>query len=241
MDQLQQALVTRLHTPADRIIKLTAGKPGEKPEELATRANIIGALRRLGELAQAGEQIYVHYSGHGMRNDNTILPGLEADGRDEAIAPTDTGYKEPAAYYILDKELGWLIRRVTDRGAFVTVILDCCHSASGTRNLESMVSVRHGLRRWEDGAGHRGWEGGDPRPRPDSTLVAPREQLKAVVAAEGCGGSLLPAPMNYVLLTACRERETAKEHRRNGVFTYFLLRLLEKDLSRLREPQGPSC
>ena len=35
-------------------------------------------------------------------------------------------------------------------------------------------------------------------------------ELKAVVAAEDGAGTLLPAPQNYVLLTACREQETAK-------------------------------
>ena len=69
--------------------------------------------RAIGDAARKGEQIYLHYSGHGMRNDGTLLPGLEADGRDEAIAPTDSGYRDPAAFYLLDKELGWLIRRMT--------------------------------------------------------------------------------------------------------------------------------
>jgi len=230
---LEQALVTHLQTPPGQIVKLTAGQDGqEKPEELATRDNIIKALKRLAAETQEGEQIYIHYSGHGMRNDTTILPGYEPDGRDEAIAPTDTGYQDPANYYILDKELGWLIRQITDKGAFVTVVLDCCHSASGTR-LAEVVKVRRGQRRPEDGAGERGWEGGDPRPRPDSTLVAPLAELKAVVSAEGGAGSLLPAPKNYVLLTACREQETAKEYHSNGVFTYYFLQLLQKGITGL--------
>src|SRR5262249_11824860 len=157
------------------------------------------------------EQVYVHYSGHGMRNDTSVLPGYEPDGRDEAIAPTDTGYKDPAAYYLLDKELGWLLRKITDKGAFGTVVFDCCHSASGTRVPEA-VAVRKGRCKPEDIATGRSWEGGDPRPRPDATLVAPLAELKAVVASAGGPGSLLPAPKGYVLLTACREQETAKEY-----------------------------
>jgi hypothetical protein len=235
VEALAKLLVTQLQTPPDRVIKLTAGHTGkEKPEELATRDNIVAALRRLAAEAGPGEQVYVHYSGHGMRNDGTVLPGYEADGRDEAIAPTDTGYQDPAAYYLLDKELGWLIRQITDKGAFVTVVLDCCHSASGTRNLEQEVPVRHGRRRPEDQAAGRGWEGGDPRPRPDATLVAPLAELRAVIAPpEGGTGSLLAAPANYVLLSACRERETAKEYQQHGVFSHFFLKLLEKDFSAL--------
>ena len=162
-----------------------------------------------------------------MRNDTTILPGIEADGRDEAIAPADSGYRAPAKYYILDKELGWLLRQITDKGAFVTVVLDCCHSASGTGEIGGPGSGREPKVR-------RGWEGSDPRPRTDANLVAPIDQLKAVVtAAAGVTGSLLPAPKNYVLMTACRERETAKEYGTNGVFTYFMLEHLKPGLAGL--------
>lgn len=234
VEQLAQVLRERLHTPVRQITKLTASHGGgEKNTQLATRANIITAFKKLAKAAKKGEQIYIHYSGHGMRNDYTLLPGLEPDGRDEAIAPTDTGYQDPAEFYLLDKELGWLIRQITDKGAFVTVVLDCCHSASGTRNVPT-VMARHGQRRPEDGPGTRAWEGGDPRPRPDGTLVAKLAQLKTVVAAApGSTGSLLAAPKNYVLLTACREQETAKEYGSNGVFTHFFLKLLQNDPANL--------
>ena len=94
---LERALVTHLQTPPRQIIKLTAGDGGqEKP----------GGARHPGQHhqgpeapfaaeAKAGEQIYIHYSGHGMRNDTTLLPGYEPDGRDEAMSPTDTGYQDP--------------------------------------------------------------------------------------------------------------------------------------------------
>ena len=71
--------------------------------------------------------------GTAWANDSTLLPGIEPDGRDEAIAPRDSGYEDPAAFYILDKELGWLVKQITDTGAFVTFVSDCCHSASMTR------------------------------------------------------------------------------------------------------------
>ena len=40
-------------------------------------------------------------------------------------------------------------------------------------------------------------------------------------------------PSNYLLMSACRESETAKEYGRNGVFTYFLLGALGGDVSGL--------
>ena len=105
------------------------------------------------------------------------------------------------------------------------MILDCCHSASGTRDIalpggDGMPTVRQSL------------EGGDPRPRTDANLVAPIADLKAVVVApDGSTGSLVPPLANYVLLTACRENETAKEYmgKTNGVFTYFMLECADKE------------
>ena len=228
VNQLHDLLVAKLGTRPEQIVKLTSSmEHTEEPSERATRDNIIDGIKHLADVAQPGKQIYIHYSGHGMRNDTTILPGVESDGRDEAIAPADSGDRSPAGYYILDKELGWLIRQITDKGAFITVVLDCCHSASGTRAISGPGSSPEPKVR-------RGWMGSDPRPRTDANLVAPIDQLRAVVtAAAGTTGSLLPTPKNYVLMTACRERETAKEYETNGVFTFFMLEHLKTGLAGL--------
>ena len=228
MEAVARFLTEHLGTSAGQIIKLTSSLEGtEEAADLATRDNIIAGFKKLAQLSLKYEQIYIQYSGHGMRNDSTILPGIEPDGRDEAIAPMDSGYEDPAAFYILDKELGWLVKQITDTGAFVTFVSDCCHSASMTRAATG-VKIRKGQRNAVGTASGRGWEGGDPRPRPDSTLVAPLSDLKALVSsAVGSTGSLLPAPRNYILMTGCRERETAKEYHSNGAFTFFMLEHLE--------------
>ena len=153
VERVRDLLVGQLATPPRRIIQLTSSmQRKEKAPNRPTRENIINSMKRLAAAAKPGEQIYIHYSGHGMRNATTILPGIESDGRDEAIAPMDSGYSDPASYYILDKELGWLIRLITNTGAFVTVILDCCHSASGTREIGGPGSGREPNVR-------RAWEG----------------------------------------------------------------------------------
>ncbi len=228
VNRLRDLLVGQLATSPRRIIQLTSSmRLKEKAPKRPTRKNIINSLKRLAAVAKPGEQIYIHYSGHGMRNATTILPGIEADGRDEAIAPMDSGSSDPASYYILDKELGWLLGQITNTGAFVTVVLDCCHSASGTREIGGPGSGREPKVR-------RGWEGEDRRPRTDANLVAPIAELKMVAtSAPGATGSLLPAPKDYILMTACRERETAKEYESNGVFTFFMLEHLKNGLAGL--------
>ena len=222
VDDIARFLVETLKTEPTQIRTIVSRLDrSELPVDRATRKNIIAAFRKLAEQTKEGEQIYIHYSGHGIRNDMTILPGIEPDGRDEGIAPTDSGIKDPADYYILDKELGYLIRKISEKQAFVTVILDCCHSASGTRDVAESGSEPPKIRRV--------WEGGDQRPRTDVNLVVPLAELKAVVVApDDATSSLVPPPKNYVLLTACRENETAKEYRSNGVFTFFMLEHFHK-------------
>jgi hypothetical protein len=98
---VRDLLTLRLDTPADRVRMLTASWDGrEPPGTLATRANIVAALLRLADETGPGEQVYIQYSGHGARNEHTIVPGLEPDGKDEAIVPTDAGYAYPAEYYL---------------------------------------------------------------------------------------------------------------------------------------------
>src|SRR5881275_1683139 len=70
VEGVAQFLTQHLHTPAGQIIKLTSSLDGtEKPQDLATRDNIIAGFRKLAQLAKKDEQIYIQYSGHGMRND----------------------------------------------------------------------------------------------------------------------------------------------------------------------------
>ncbi len=70
----------------------------------------------------------LHYSGHGSNVPDKR--GDEADHRDEILCPTDLDWKAP----LLDD---WL--RTTfdtlNRGVNLTVIVDCCHSATNTRML----------------------------------------------------------------------------------------------------------
>ncbi len=58
----------------------------------------------------------------------------EPDGLDESLVAFDS--RQPGSYDILDKELAFLIGQAEAAGASVTVLLDCCHSGSGTRRDE---------------------------------------------------------------------------------------------------------
>lgn len=228
VSKVEEFMRDRLGVPGARILKLTAtdaggAEPPEPRERWPTYANIVRAFRRLGELARPGDQVYIHYSGHGGRT-RTIVPNIKgADGRDESLVPTDISADE--GRYLRDVEVARLLKDLADRGLVVTVVFDSCHSGGATRGLGVRV---------------RGVGVADDRPAPSASLVAPLEELAETwleVTAGGTrsvslGGGWLPEPRGYVLLAACRPSELAYESvfegvESNGALTYWLLDSLE--------------
>jgi hypothetical protein len=120
--------------PASNIFTLQEGA--------ATRQAILAAIReKLITRAQPGGTAFFHFSGHGqqLQDDN----GDEADGYDEALAPFDAQREyKPGVYtgqnHLRDDELGALLselRRKLGPTGHLLVLLDACHSGTGTRGL----------------------------------------------------------------------------------------------------------
>lgn len=105
----------------------------------ATKWAIVTAFRELTTVAGEGDYIYIHFSGHGqqMVDDN----GDEPDGLDEAFIPYDAQRRYRKNVYegenhLRDDELGNLldnIRNSVGPDGNVCIVLDACHSATGTR------------------------------------------------------------------------------------------------------------
>ncbi|MFZ4632751.1 MAG: caspase family protein [Saprospiraceae bacterium] len=108
--------------------------------ESATRMGILNAIRtQLLQTCAPGDEVYFHFSGHGqLIADNN---GDELDGFDEALVPYDSPMKyQPGVYegqnLIRDEELGDLfnqIRRKLGPSGQLIVVIDACHSGTGTR------------------------------------------------------------------------------------------------------------
>ena len=90
-----------------------------------TRRGIVRTLIRLAREARENhtKDVFIHYSGHGsyVRDRN----GDEADGRDEALVPSD--YQ--TAGLLIDDEIKLVLSRFP---AFcrVVMVMDCCHSGT---------------------------------------------------------------------------------------------------------------
>jgi hypothetical protein len=221
-----------LHLPPERIRKLTAtengsAEPAEPREQWPTYENMVAAFRRITAAASPGDQIYIHYSGHGARV-KTIFPAIKGpDGLDEALVPVDIG--DSTTRYLRDVELAHLLKEMVDRGLLVTLVLDSCHAGGATRLVE-LVDGRLAV--------PRGLFVIDYSTRRTDSLVGSPEELQA--SWPGAKVNLshprhalastewLPEPRGYVLIAACSPEQAAFEYPfeeavSSGVLTHWLL------------------
>lgn len=108
-------------------------------DEGATRDNIVRAFESLAKRAQPGDAVLAYLGGHGMAipDDN----GDELDGTDESFVPWDyisDDARLGAETNLRDDRLGTLLaglRGAVGSSGSVTMILDSCHSGTGTRAI----------------------------------------------------------------------------------------------------------
>ncbi len=171
-------------------------------------------------LAQAGpdDVALFYYSGHGSQEESPPeLWAGEPDHLNETLVCYDS--RTADGWDLADKELAALIAEVAAQGAHVVVILDCCHSGSGTRD----VRLQPEAIRWIPAA---------KRQRPLSTFIGPYagQTRRGLDAAEAAPEITVPKG-RHILLAACQPEETAKEYtaegQRWGGFSYFLRTTLE--------------
>ena len=242
INHVEEFLRRRLGMPRESILKLTATNAGqtqpiERRDQWPTYENMVASFKQLTTMANPGDQVYIHYSGHGGRA-TTVYPELKgASGLDEALVPTDIGNSE--ARYLRDVEMAHLLKAMVDKGLIVTVALDSCHSGGATRGLGGAAPRRATPIPGTAGVGITDFV--DTTPRPMVSQVASQEALKltwhslsggATRAMKPASGWLLE-PRGYTLLAACRASESAYEfpfdgRENNGALTYWLLDSLKQ-------------
>jgi hypothetical protein len=114
--------------------------------EQGTIENIRASLKKLALETKPNDIVFIHISAHGCQVDDDN--GDEIDGLDEsivtynAIQPTkSTDFKKDAMQYLRDDELGEMIdeiRQGAGKNGEVLVIMDNCHSGSGTRAVDAI-------------------------------------------------------------------------------------------------------
>ncbi|MCI5120263.1 MAG: caspase family protein [Candidatus Electrothrix sp. AUS4] len=99
----------------------------------ATRANIIKLFR--SHLCKAGSDdvVLFHYSGHGARcKAAKEFKRFYPDGWDEGLVCYDS--RMSGGFDLADKELAVLLAEVARNSPHISVLLDSCHSGSGSRD-----------------------------------------------------------------------------------------------------------
>lgn len=121
----------------DRITVLADGVDGAQSP---TNANIRAAFAKLADEVQAGDFVFLDFSGHGSQAPE-LVQGAEQDGLDELFLPADiTGWDMQTGTIpnaLVDDDLGAMITALTDKGANVWAIFDSCHSGTVTRAAPS--------------------------------------------------------------------------------------------------------
>ncbi|KAG8708057.1 hypothetical protein FRC08_000135 [Ceratobasidium sp. 394] len=189
----------------------------------ATRANIINEFRALATNTQINKQdpIVVFYAGHGAQLEKPA--GWEAGGTSiQALVPQDVKRKDASGaivHPIPDRTIATLLNEIGDaKGDNITVIFDCCHSASGTRDIVA------------PGRFARYIDPKDLLPLPvDIDLdILPKPSEKPKRHAVVAQGFVYQELRNHVLLAACGSEELAYETDGMGDFTAALLMTLKQ-------------
>ncbi len=167
--------------------------------------------------AGKGDTVLFYYSGHGAQEwaDEEVWT-TESDGRLECIA---CYYDEQTKdnFLLSDKELRFLIKKVSDTGAHVVMLFDCCHSGDNTRNgsfvqaafqnvVEKRIPFSFKKRNWDQFIFSKEWS---------------REKLMQTGIA-----AALPEGL-HVQIAACESDESAVEVNGEGVFTKALIGTLQ--------------
>lgn len=212
------------------IVPAVPGKMRILTDARATKAAILYGFQSLIDGARSGDVLIFYYSGHGSQVAD--LNHDELDGKDETICPHDYA----TAGMIKDDDFNRMLAKLP-AGVNLDIILDSCHSGTGTRELAALAvapedqSVAY---RYLDPPMDWGYFLEADPTVPLRGLFKPRteESIKEMVIVPG---------LNHVLWAGCRDYQTSAEAPIGGVwrgvFTYCFCKVLRgagKSITRSR-------
>ena len=193
-------------------------------DEEATQEAIRAALAALAAAAGENDVVVLFYAGHGSRMADPRQPGRMI----ESMVPSDSGRGTAPNLDIVGEEIDRWVQKVNEKTPFVTLIFDCCHSGSVTRDVfgEATREVPADLRPAEE------MFGGGPVPEIFAGTRGAEPEEERSLADRPAGW--LPGRRRAAVIAACRADELANEHKaftgeavvRHGALTFFLSQAL---------------
>ena len=189
-------------------------------DQRATKKAVMEGLKWLTKGAKPGDRLLFHFSGHGSQIRDRDGDELK-DKLDEILCPHDMDWD---GTYIVDDELGKIFSGLP-AGAVVEVLLDSCHSGTGTRELLGLAKLPEEL---------------SFRPR----FLPPPIDIQCRMDDDLpihhlFRGSLSSNPMPFaqssmpsylVLFSGCKDNQTSADaligSKYNGAFTYYFCKHL---------------
>ncbi|KAJ2924395.1 hypothetical protein H1R20_g12691, partial [Candolleomyces eurysporus] len=199
--------------------------------ENAKRETMVTALYNLrdNDKIKEGDHILFAYAGHGSRYDAQVY-SFEDDighraGSIEALCPVDRGLpRRRGTPDISDREVLLILSEIHDQTkADITVVLDCCHSGGGTRELNVDSHSRTLAPLIDPEVIKRMFVEADEHPRRRPSTISVRSQAWASATVD------IYRP---VLLAACQDTELAWEEKQSGLFTSAVLRILRSEMGK---------
>ena len=182
-------------------------------DDQATYQNIIDYFGEKHLLkAKQDDVVVIQYSGHGAR-EKAAPEFLNhfPEGFSETLVCYDS--RTPTGFDLADKELAVLIDRIASQGAHVVLIMDCCHSGSISRDLNSDDNPNIKKRQFLAKLDTRPYE----------------KYLNGHFSKQYPHGEGLSIPSSkHIVLAACRKNETALEIGGQGFFTTNLVKVLKE-------------
>ncbi|MFH1076581.1 MAG: caspase family protein [Pseudomonadota bacterium] len=185
----------------------------------ATRAAILNGFKWLIKGAKKGDVLVFHYSGHGSQVAD--VSGDELDRKDETICPHDYA----TAGMIKDDDFRALLAGLPE-GVNLDIILDSCHSGTGTRELAALAVAPE-----EQAVAYRYIE--PPIDWGFFLDANPSLPVRGILMPGGTGGArdaVVVSGLNHVLWAGCRDNQTSAETLiggvYRGVFTYHFCKVL---------------
>ncbi len=126
---MNNVLVNTFHFNKDNI-KILTDEPNST--NIPTRSNILKELNNIISNAVSGDEIFIHYSGHGTQlhsTNNDEKLNTDTPNMDDALCPCDFDKHPDTQGFIIDDDL----RQIVDKlaiGAKLRFIADCCHSGT---------------------------------------------------------------------------------------------------------------